>query len=60
MNRVILTLTIQLSQQDKSKDIVEKNFHILNVDKEVGYLFQEKPLTLYRRDRNIRDIAGPL
>ena len=29
---------------------------MLNLDKEVGYLFQEKPLISYRRDRNIRDM----
>ena len=55
MNRVILTLTYN-SHSKVIKDIVEKNFHMLNVDEEVGYLFQQKPLISYRRDRNIRDM----
>ena len=55
MNRVILTFTYN-SHSKAIKDIVEKNFHMLNVDEEVGYLFQEKPLMSYRRDRNIRDM----
>ena len=29
---------------------------MLSLDEEVGYLFQEKPLISYRRDRNIRDM----
>ena len=29
---------------------------MLNLDEEVGYLFQQKPLISYRRDRNIRDM----
>ena len=53
MNRVILTLTYN-THSKAIKKIVEKNFHLLNVDKELGYLFQEKLLILYRRDRNIR------
>ena len=55
MNRVILTLTYN-SHSKVIKDIVEKNFHMLNLDEEVGYLFQQKPLISYRRDRNIRDM----
>ena len=55
MNRVILTLTYN-SHSKVIKDIVEKNFHIVNLDEEVGYLFQQKPLISYRRDRNIRDM----
>ena len=49
MNTVILTLTYN-SHSKTMKDIVEKNFHMLNLDEEVGYLFQEKPLILYRMD----------
>ena len=29
---------------------------ILKLDQEVGYLFQEKPLVSYRRDKNIKDM----
>ena len=54
MNRVILTLTYN-SHSKVITDIVEKNFHMLNLDEEVGYLFQQKPLISYR-DRNIRDM----
>ena len=38
------------------KNIIERNFHILQLDDEVGYLFQEKPLVSYRRDRNVKDM----
>ena len=38
------------------KNIIERNFHILQLDEEVGYLFQEKPLDSYRRDRNVKDM----
>ena len=55
MNRVILTLTYN-SHSKVIKDIVEKNFHMLNLDEEVGYLLQQKPLISYRMDRNIRDM----
>ena len=57
MNMVILTFTYD-SHSKAIKDIVEKNFHMLNLDKEVGYLFQEKPLISYRRDRNITDMLA--
>ena len=43
------TLTVR-----HSKDIVEKNLHMLKLDKEVGYLFHT--VLSYRRDRNIRDM----
>ena len=55
MNRVMLTFTYN-SHSKVIKDIVEKNFHMLNLDEEVGYLFQQKPLISYRRDRNITDM----
>ena len=42
MNRVILTLTYNYHSKAIT-DIVEKNFHMLNLDEEVGYLFQDEP-----------------
>ena len=54
-NRIILTLTYN-AYSKPVKDIVENNFQILKLDQEVGYLFQEKPLVSYRRDKNIKDM----
>ena len=55
ITRLILSLTYN-SHSRTIKDIVEKNFQVLKLDEEVGYLFKEKPLVSYRRDRNIKDM----
>ena len=40
MKKVIFTFTYN-SHSKTIKDTVEKNFHILNLDDEVGYLFKK-------------------
>ena len=52
---IILGITFN-SHSQMIKNIIERNFHILQLDDEVGYLFQEKPLVSYRRDRNVKDM----
>ena len=54
--RIILGITFNLHSK-MVKNIIERIFfYILQLDDEVGYLFQENPLVSYHRDRNVKDM----
>ena len=39
-----------------AKNIILKNFSILKSDPHLGHLFQQNPLIVFRRERNLRDL----
>ena len=40
----------------KVRDIINKHFNILHTDRRSGSIFDELPVTAWRRDKNLRDI----
>eukprot|EP00794_Sanderia_malayensis_P002763 gene2763-3196_t len=53
-NRIPFTLTYH-PLNNKIKQIIYRNYHILTVDTNTGKIFQDLPIMAFRRDKNIQD-----
>ena len=40
------------------RNTLDKNRHILQTNKDLAEIFQEKPVLAYRRNKNLRDLIG--
>ena len=40
------------------REIIDKNWHLLQLDETTGKAFAQKPIIAYRRNKNLRDLLG--
>lgn len=51
-------ITTYNKHNPKIQEIINNNWNLLNLDQETSQKFVEKPIVVYRRNKNLRDIIG--